>query len=206
MGKYIGPVCRLCRREGVKLLLKGDRCLTGKCALSRKKKAPGMSKGKKGKLSYYGMQLREKQKVKRFYALSESHFKKYYLRATSTEGNTGNILFQLLERRMDNVVYRLGLAVSRRQARFLISHGHFTLNDRKVNISSIIVRKGDIIKVGEKGKNFVVFQDNVKKEVSVPTWLEKTDDFSGKVMELPGRENVNDIPIKEQMIIELYSK
>jgi len=206
MGRYLGPSCRLCRREGSKLYLKGDRCLTGKCALSKKKKAPGMAKAKKGKSSYYGLQLREKQKVKRFYFVSELQFKKSYFMGAKAQGNTGEMLIQFLERRLDNVVYRLGFAVSRKQARFLVSYGHFTVNGKKATIPSMILKKGDVVAVKESSKNMVIFEENAKRENRIPNWLEKVDSFNGKVMELSQRADVTDIPIKEQMIVELYSK
>ncbi|PKL13470.1 MAG: 30S ribosomal protein S4 [Spirochaetae bacterium HGW-Spirochaetae-6] len=206
MGRYIGPVCRLCRREGAKLFLKGDRCLTGKCAINRKKGAPGVVKQKRGKVSNYGLQLREKQKVKRFYAVSESQFRKYYEMASRAQGNTGELLVQYLERRLDNVVYRLGFAVSRNQARQVISHGLVEMNDRKASIASMMVRKGDVIKIKENKRQIGLFDDNIKRENTLPTWLEKMDDFSGKVMELPTRDIVTDVAFKEQMIVELYSK
>lgn len=206
MSVYVGPNCRLCRREGVKLFLKGDRCSTAKCAVSKKKKAPGNAKAKKGKTSYYGLQLREKQKLKRFYYMSEAQFKKFFEFAAKAEGNTGANLIQFLERRLDNVVYRLGIATSRKQARKMISYGLMTLNDKKVKVPSIIVKKGDIIKIRENRKNSRLFEENLKREVKLPTWLEKMDNFSGKVMELPKREEFIDLAVKEQMIIELYSK
>lgn len=206
MGRYIGPVCRLCRREGAKLFLKGDRCLTGKCAINRKKGAPGVVKQKRGKVSNYGLQLREKQKVKRFYAVSESQFRKYYEMASRAQGNTGELLIQYLERRLDNVVYRLGFAVSRNQARQVISHGLVELNDRKASIASMMVRKGDVIKIKENKRQIGLFDDNIKRETTLPTWLEKMDDFSGKVMEMPTRDIITDVAFKEQMIVELYSK
>jgi len=186
--------------------LKGDRCLTGKCAINRKKGAPGVVKQKRGKVSNYGLQLREKQKVKRFYAVSESQFRKYYEMASRAQGNTGELLVQYLERRLDNVVYRLGFAVSRNQARQVISHGLVEMNDRKASIASMMVRKGDVIKIKENKRQIGLFDDNIKRENTLPTWLEKMDDFSGKVMELPTRDIVTDVAFKEQMIVELYSK
>lgn len=206
MGRYLGPVCRLCRREGVKLYLKGERCLSGKCAFSKKKKAPGMAKGRKGKVSNYGLQLREKQKVKRYYYVSEGQFRKYFDIATTVQGNTGDLLLQFLERRLDNVVYRLGLASSRKQARQMVNHGYVLLNDAKATIASMQVSKGDVIRVKDAKKDLAIIQENVKRDHALPNWLEKIDDTSGKVMELPAREAITDIPIKEQMIIELYSK
>lgn len=206
MGRYLGPSCRLCRREGVKLYLKGERCLTGKCSLSKRKKAPGMAKGKKGKTSYYGLQLREKQKVKRFYTVSEVQFKASYFKASRAEGNTGELLIQFLERRLDNIVCRLGIAVSRKQARVMISYGHIEVNGKKAGIPSMLLNKGDVVQVKENRRSYVVFEENAKREARIPNWLEKIDSFSGKVMELPQRADIVDIPIKEQMIVELYSK
>lgn len=206
MGRYTGAVCRLCRREGTKLFLKGERCVTGKCAISKKRRAPGSAKGRRGKVSYYGQQLREKQKVKRYYSVSELQFRESYEKASRALGNTGELLLQYLERRLDNIVYRLGFADSRAQARQMILHGFFTLNDRKANIPSMLVKKGDLVKVKESRKSASVIDANIQKERILQTWLEKTDDYTGKIMELPLREDIQDIPIQEQLIIELYSK
>jgi small subunit ribosomal protein S4 len=206
MGRYTGPVCRLCRREGVKLYLKGDRCVTAKCAFSKRKKAPGNAKPKKGKTSYYGMQLREKQKVKRFYVVNETQFRKYFDVASSTKENTGAALLQFLERRLDNIVYRAGFAVSRKQGREIVCHGHILVNNKKASISSMLLKKGDIIKIKDGLKESPLYQMNLKRETKLPNWLERVDDYTAKVMDYPTREEINDIPIKEQMIIELYSK
>ncbi|HOJ50014.1 MAG TPA: 30S ribosomal protein S4 [Spirochaetota bacterium] len=206
MGKYLGPVCRLCRRERVKLFLKGDKCSTAKCPLSKRKKAPGMGSSKKGKLSYYGMQLREKQKLKRFYYLSEAQFHKYYELATKARGNTGEVLLQILERRLDNIIYRAGFTTSRKQARQLVSHKFFTVNGINVNIPSILIKKGDVIKIKENRINSSIIQENLNREISLPNWLEKIDAHTVKVIDLPLRSDIQDIQVKEQMIIELYSK
>jgi len=205
MGKYLGPVCRLCRKEKVKLFLKGDKCITSKCPLSKRKKSPGMFSAKKGKTSYFGMQLREKQKLKRFYYLSESQFHKYYELATKARGNTGEVLLQLLERRLDNIIYRSGFASSRKQARQFVSHKYFTVNGRNVNIPSMLVKKGDIVKIKDY-KLSPLIEENLKREITLPNWLEKIDDHTVKVIELPLRSDIQDIQVKEQMIIELYSK
>jgi small subunit ribosomal protein S4 len=180
--------------------------MSSKCAVSRRKKAPGMARSRRGKLSYFGMQLREKQKTKRFYYVSEMQFEKYYEKAAKSDGNTGNLLLQYLERRLDNVVYRLGFTSSRIQARQMIGHGHFSLNGKKAKTPAIQINKGDVIKINDKSKNVPVIQANLERETTLPNWLEKTDDYTGKVMEYPTREEITDIPIKEQMIIELYSK
>ena len=206
MGRQAVPSCRLCRREGLKLYLKGDRCLTSKCSLSRRKKAPGMARGRRGKLSNFGLQLREKQKVKRYYGVAEKQFRKYYQMAARAQGNTGELLIQYLERRIDNIVYRLGFAVSRNQAKQMVAHGLITINGTKIKTSSILIKKGDVIKINEKKKEKTIVKENSERELTIVEWLEKTDDFSGKILELPNREDIQDIPMKEQLIIEHYSK
>lgn len=206
MGRYLGPVCRLCRREGAKLYLKGERCISSKCAISKKKKAPGMAKGRRGKVSNYGLQLREKQKVKRYYYVSEGQFRRYFDLATRVEGNTGDLLLFFLEKRLDNVVYRLGLASSRKQARQMLSHGYVFVNDQKATIASMQTAKGDVIRIKDDKKNLPFLQDNIKRDFALPNWLEKLDDFTGKLVDEPSREAITDISIKEQMIVELYSK
>src|ERR687891_343223 len=192
MARYIGPVCRLCRREGMKLFLKGERCYTEKCAIEKRNFAPGQhGKTRKAKLVGYGLQLREKQKVKRIYGVLENQFRRYFETAERTRGITGETLLQLLERRLDNVIYRLGLATSRAQARQLVRHGHFTVNGRKVDIPSYSVKAGDTI--GVKGRG-------------VPEWLSFDQGaMSGRIASLPTREQIN-LPVQEQLIVELYSK
>ena len=207
MARYSGPVCRLCRREGMKLFLKGERCYTEKCAIEKRNFPPGQhGKTRKQKLAGYGVQLREKQKVKRIYGVLEDQFRRYFESADRTRGITGETLLQLLERRFDNVIYRLGLATSRPQARQLVRHGHFLINGKKVDIPSYSLRAGDVVTVkaaSEKNATIVHAMEEVKGR-GVPAWL-TFDGASGKVMSLPTREQIN-LPVQEQLIVELYSK
>ena len=207
MARYTGPVCRLCRREGMKLFLKGERCYTEKCAIEKRNFPPGQhGKTRKQKLAGYGVQLREKQKVKRIYGVLEDQFRRYFEAADRTRGITGETLLQLLERRFDNVIYRLGLATSRPQARQLVRHGHFLINGKKVDIPSYSLRAGDVVTVkaaSEKNATIVHAMEEVKGR-GVPAWL-TFDGASGKVMSLPTREQIN-LPVQEQLIVELYSK
>lgn len=208
MARYIGSVCRLCRRENLKLFLKGDRCYSDKCAYNRRNYAPGQHGQRRSKLSDYGIQLREKQKVKRMYGLLEKQFHSYFKKAERQRGITGTSLLVFLERRLDNVVYRLGFANSRIQARLLVRHGHFTVNGRKVNIPSYLVKVGDVIEVKEKKRTISLFaeaMDAVERR-GVTNWLElDKDNFRGKVKAFPTREELT-MPIQEQLIVELYSK
>ena len=209
MARYTGAVCRLCRRENQKLHLKGDRCYTGKCALDRRPaQSPGQhGKGRK-KLSEYGLQLREKQKARRYYCVSESQFHKYFEMAVAKQGITGENLLRILESRLDNIVYRLGLAMSRPEARQLVNHGHFTVNGKKVNIPSYLVKAGDVIAVCDKSRSLTKFKDVAEANSSRPVakWLDfnKTT-FEAKVMNLPDRADI-DFPVEEHLIVELYSK
>jgi small subunit ribosomal protein S4 len=207
MARYSGPVCRLCRREGMKLFLKGERCYTEKCAIEKRNFPPGQhGKTRKAKLAGYGVQLREKQKVKRIYGVLEDQFRRYFESADRTRGITGETLLQLLERRFDNVIYRLGLATSRAQARQLVRHGHFLVNGKKVDIPSYSLRAGDIVTVksaSEKNPTIVHAMEEVKGR-GIPAWL-TFDGGAGKVMSLPTREQIN-LPVQEQLIVELYSK
>ena len=222
MSRYKEEQCRICRREGQKLFLKGSRCYTDKCAISRRNYAPGEHGQKKAKLSEYGIQLREKQKTKAFYGVRENQFRKYFEMASNRKGITGENLLILLESRLDNVVYRLGYGSSRPQARLLVNHGLFEVNGRKVSIPSYLVKPGDVIKVREIKKDKTIVKENVREnkkdkaivkenaEASasrpVPAWLEKNaQDFSGKIVRLASREDV-DIPVEEHLIVELYSK
>jgi small subunit ribosomal protein S4 len=206
MARYTGPSCRLCRREGEKLFLKGDRCYSDKCALSRRESAPGQHGARRGKLSGYGMQLREKQKVKRYYGLLEKQFRDTYDKAEAMSGITGENLLSLLERRFDNVVYRLGYGSSRKEARQLVTHGHFTINGKKANIPSIKLNVGDTIAVVEKSNSSAKFKELAEKAATTPKWLEgNVDNLEGKLIALPVREDI-DLPIEEHLIIELYSK
>ncbi|MDH5720378.1 MAG: 30S ribosomal protein S4 [Spirochaetia bacterium] len=209
MARYNGPVCKLCRREGLKLFLKGQRCLIDKCVFNNRKNPPGPMPKRKPKMTGYGAQLREKQKVKRIYGVLEKPFRNYFKKALRMKGITGENLLQLLERRLDNTIYRMGIASSRAQARTLVSHGHIKVNGRKVNISSFQVSVNDEISLSEKVLNLELINSNIELAQGVgliAPWIElATDGKSGKIKELPKRENV-DIPIKEQVIVELYSK
>ena len=208
MARYKDEQCRICRREGQKLFLKGSRCYTDKCSITRRNYAPGQNGQKRKKLSEYGTQLREKQKTKSFYGVGEKQFRKYFEMASSKKEITGDILLQILESRLDNVVYRLGYGSSRAQARMLITHGHFEVNGQKVDIPSYLVKAGDVIKVREIRKDSKIIKENVEVNSSrpVPEWLEKDEKtLSGKVVRLASREDV-DIPVEEHLIVELYSK
>jgi small subunit ribosomal protein S4 len=209
MARYIGPVCRLCRREGMKLFLKGERCYTEKCAIEKRNFAPGQhGKTRKAKLAGYGVQLREKQKVKRIYGVLEDQFRRYFESAERQRGITGETLLQLLERRLDNVAYRLGFATSRPAARQLVRHGHFTVNGRKVNIPSFSVKPGDMVAVRASSQKVpaVVHALEEVKGRGVPEWLSfDPNAFSAKISSIPTREQIN-LPVQEQLIVELYSK
>ena len=209
MARYLGPVCRLCRREGMKLFLKGERCYTEKCAIEKRNVAPGQhGRARKAKLVGYGVQLREKQKVKRTYGVLENQFRRYFEAADRQKGITGELLLQSLERRLDNVIYRLGFATSRPQARQLVRHGHFTVNGRKVDIPSYAVRPGDAIAVrGTSSQNPTI--QHAMEEVKgrgIPEWLTlEVSGLGGRVSQLPNRQQIN-LPVQEQLIVELYSK
>ena len=207
MARYVGPVCRLCRREGMKLFLKGERCYTEKCAIEKRNFPPGQhGKTRKQKMQGYGIQLREKQKVKRIYGVLEDQFRRYFESADRTRGITGETLLQLLERRFDNVIYRLGLATSRAQARQLVRHGHFQVNGKKVDIPSYSLRSGDIVTIrptSQKAPTILHAIEEVKGR-GIPAWL-SFDGAAGKVVSLPTREQIN-LPVQEQLIVELYSK
>ncbi|MGH6913452.1 MAG: 30S ribosomal protein S4 [Geminicoccales bacterium] len=209
MARYIGPVCRLCRREGMKLFLKGERCYTEKCAIEKRNFAPGQhGKTRKSKMAGYGVQLREKQKVKRIYGVLEDQFRRYFEQAERTRGITGETLLQLLERRLDNVVYRIGCATSRPQARQLVRHGHFTVNGRKVDIPSYSVKPGDEVSVRQSSRKHASILHAVEevKGRGVPEWLQAdTEGMSAKIGSVPTREQIN-LPVQEQLIVELYSK
>ena len=207
MARYIGESCRVCRREGEKLFLKGSRCYTDKCALTRRAYAPGQHGQKRKKQSDYGMQLREKQKAKAFYGVLESQFRKYFEEASRSKEVTGLKLLQILESRLDNVVYRLGLATSRAQAIQLVRHGHFEVNGVKVNIPSYLTKVNDVIKVRESSQNDPIFKQVAEENGRpIPSWLEAdVDNKSGKIVAVPAREEI-DLPVKEHLIVELYSK
>jgi len=207
MARYTGPSCRLCRREGMKLFLKGDRCYTDKCAVTKRPQAPGQhGAARKGKVSNYGTQLREKQKVKRYYGLLETQFRLLYDRAEKMHGITGENMLQLLEMRLDNTVYRLGFGESRKESRQLVTHGHFTINGKKADIPSMMVRVGDVIAVKEGSRSSEKFKVMLENTTTVPKWLErKADGFDGKVIAAPHRDDI-DLPIEEHLIVELYSR
>ena len=206
MARYTGPSCKLCRREGTKLYLKGERCLSDKCAFNRRTAAPGQHGAAKKKLTEYGMQLREKQKAKRYYGVLEKQFHSYYEKADNQEGIAGENLLRLLERRLDNVVFRMGLAASHKEARQLVLHGHFTLNGHKANIPSILVKVGDVIAVKETDSAKIKELVEAMGEKISPKWLEiDKNAVSAKVIAMPERDDI-DFEFNEQLIIELYSK
>jgi len=208
LARYTGPSCRLCRRENTELFLKGDRCYTDKCAIKRRNYPPGQHGQGRSKVSDYGTQLREKQKVRRIYGLLEKQFRGYFATADRMKGVTGENLLSLLERRLDNTIYRLGFASSRTESRQLVRHGHFTLNGRKINIPSIQLKAGDVLELREKSRKIVAINDSLESVVrrGIPQWLELDKDaFKGTLKGLPVREDIT-TPIQEQLIVELYSK
>ena len=212
MARYTGPVCRLCRREGEKLFLKGTRCLTPKCAIERRGYAPGQhgqsAQFRRGRTSDYATQLREKQKARRTYGVLERQFRRYYSQALRTRGLTGQTLLQILESRLDNVVYRLGFADSRAQARQLVNHGHFEVNGRRTDISSLQMRPGDVVKVrpGSRKRTYFKEMPDFAEGRLAPTWLERDlGNMSGKVIKLPVRTEI-DTAVNEQLIVEFYSR
>jgi small subunit ribosomal protein S4 len=209
VARYIDAKCRLCRREGEKLFLKGNRCMTGKCAVERQNYPPGQHGQNRIKLSTYGQQLREKQKAKRIYGILERQFRRYFSIADRFRGVTGTVLLQLLERRLDNIVYRLGIGASRAQARQLVRHGHITVNGRRVNIPSYLVRTGEEIAVREKSRTNKVILNNLEEANGRGTrlaWLDwNPETFTGRVSAIPSREDIP-VTLNEQLIVELYSK
>ena len=209
MARYTGAVCRLCRREGTKLFLKGTKCTSDRCPIEKRNFPPGQhGKDRKAKIVGYGLQLHEKQKAKRMYFTLEGQFREYYEKANRATGVTGELLIQQLERRLDNVAFRLGFAMSRRQARQLVRHGHVTVNGRKVNIPSYQVNVGDEVAVRESAKKFQIVEQGAQlaQQNPLPVWLEMNfENMSGRVLSLPKRGDVN-LPINEQLIVELYSK
>jgi small subunit ribosomal protein S4 len=208
LARYIESVCRLCRRENLKLYLKGDRCYSDKCAVERRGYPPGQHGQGRAKFSNYGVQLREKQKVKRMYGLMERQFRNFFSKAERQKGITGTNLLLLLERRLDNLVYRLGFANSRSEARQLVRHSHFTVNGKKVNIPSYLVRVGEVIELREKSRKNAKVGESLEAVArrGIPSWLELVkEQFRGRLVSLPAREDLT-MPIKEQLIVELYSK
>lgn len=210
MARYTGPVCRICRREGMKLFLKGERCYTPKCSIDRRNYPPGQhGQARRRNPSEYGLQLREKQKVRRIYGIGERPFRNYYFEAARRKGVTGEILLQLLELRLDNVVFRLGFASSRPEARQLVRHGHFAVNGHKVDIPSYQCKVGDEISLRQRSSSSVKFKDirELAAQHTSPAWLEKNaETLSAKVLAVPRREDIDDIPIAEHLIIERYSR
>lgn len=207
MGRYTGPACRLCRREGMKLYLKGDRCYSDKCAFDRRSYVPGQHGQGRKKVSGYGIQLREKQKAKRYYGVMESQFRKYFDMAERKKGVTGENLLSILESRLDNLVYRIGLSDSRKEARQLVKHGHFLVNGKKVDIPSYQVKVGDVVEVRAKSKKSEKFKELAEKNQRVaPDWLEADiENMRARVVGVPKKEHI-DIPIEEHLIVELYSR
>ena len=209
MARYTEAVCRQCRREGQKLFLKGDRCYTGKCAMECRSGNPGQHGQGRSKNSEYGLQLREKQKAKRYYGVLEKQFRGYYESAAAAPGKTGDNLLITVERRLDNVVYRMGFAMTRRQARQLVSHAHFTVNGKKVNIPSYLVKAGDVIEVAESSRSAECFKRLLGQDAPVflqPVWMEREKNaLKGTITRLPAREEI-DVPVEEHLIVELYSK
>ena len=208
MARYTGPVCRLCRREGVKLFLKGDRCYSSKCAFEKRSYPPGEHGQKRSKLTGYGLQLREKQKLKRIYGISENQFRRYFEKADKMKGITGDNLIILLERRLDNIIYKMGFARTRKEARIFVRHNHVLVNNRKVNIPSFIVKEGDVIEIKEKTKDSEFMKDILasSQRRSIPEYLEvDREALKGIVKRMPTREEII-LPVNEQLIVELYSK
>ena len=207
MAKYTGPVCRLCRREGCKLFLKGDRCFSEKCGLNKHPNAPGMHGAGRKKPSPYSIQLREKQKAKRIYGLTEKQFHKYYTMAERMRGNTGENMLVLIERRLDNVIYRMGVGVSRAQARQIVNHGHVTVNGKRVNIPSYLIKADDVIAIKESKQTNALFTELKESKLGKGVaWLEfDSAQLTGKIIRLPVRDDI-DMAIAEHMIVELYSK
>ena len=210
MSRYVGPSCRLCKAEGLKLFLKGDRCYSAKCAVTKREAGADKKRrgGMRSKVSEYGIRLREKQKLRRFYGMTERQFLRIYQIALKQPGQTGHNFLQLLERRLDNVVYRLGFATSRKQARQLVTHGHFLVNGKKVDIPSYLVDADDLIAATEKSREMTLIKDNteVAAEKSTPQWLElHSDKVEGKVVTLPTRDQI-DAPVTEQLVVEFYAR
>ncbi|MEW6585419.1 MAG: 30S ribosomal protein S4 [Nitrospirota bacterium] len=208
MAKYIGALCRICRREGEKLFLKGDRCYTEKCGVERRKYPPGQHGQGYKKLSDYGIQLREKQKVRRMYGVLERQFRRYFQDAERKKGITGEVLLQLIESRLDTMVFRMGFAPNRRRARQIIGHGHILVNGKPVSLSSYQIRAGDVVEVKEGSRNIPEITDSLSKSEhrGMPGWVEvESASLRGKVLHIPSRDEIQ-LPVQEQLIVELYSK
>jgi small subunit ribosomal protein S4 len=208
MARYTGADCRLCRREGIKLFLKGDRCYSDKCGVEKRPYPPGQAGKKRPRDSEYRVQLREKQRTKRIYGLLEKQFRGYYVIASAQKGITGENLLRILESRLDNVVYRLGFAKSRDEARQIVRHGHITINGKRVDIPSYRVRPGEVVAIASKSRDLIVIKTALisSEKIEVPGWLEvDIEKLQGKILSLPTREQI-DAPVREQLIVELYSK
>ena len=206
MSRYTDANCKLCRREGQKLFLKGERCYSSKCAIERRNYAPGQHGQARKKQSEYGIQLREKQKAKRFYGVQETQFRNLFDKAAQRTGKTGENLMILLETRLDNVVFRLGFAASRKEARQLVTHGHFTVNGKKADIPSMEVKAGDVVAVKEKSQSSPKFKEVKEMSITVPSWMSvDVEKLEGKIVNIPSRADI-DTPVAEHLIVELYSK
>jgi small subunit ribosomal protein S4 len=208
VARHIGALCRICRREGEKLFLKGDRCYTEKCAVERRKYPPGQHGQGHRKLSDYGFQLREKQKVRKTYGLLERQFRRYFYDAERKKGITGEVLLQLIESRLDNIVYRMGFAPNRRRARQLIGHGHILVNGKKVTLPSYAVKERDLVEIKESSKDMPEIIDSISRgeHRGIPAWVEVDGvNRKGKVLRIPSRDEIQ-LPVQEQLIVELYSK
>ena len=205
MARYTGAVCKLCRREGKKLFLKGERCTSSKCSLERRSYAPGQHGQGRKKLTEYGLQLRAKQTARRYYGLSESQFRKYFVMAVRHEGVTGDNLLRICESRLDNIVYSLGWATSRAEARQLVTHGHFLVNGKRVDIPSYLCKAGDVVAIKKASLDSDKFKAILAKTGLVPAWLETGDDYTAKIVALPTRDQIN-VPVEEHLIVEFYSR
>ena len=205
MARYTGAVCTLCRREGKKLFLKGERCTSSKCSLERRSYAPGQHGQGRKKLTEYGLQLRAKQTARRYYGLSESQFRKYFMMAVRHEGVTGDNLLRICESRLDNIVYSLGWATSRAEARQLVTHGHFLVNGKRVDIPSYLCKAGDVVAIKKASLDSEKFKAILEKTGTIPAWLEAGDDNTAKIVALPTREQI-DVPVEEHLIVEFYSR
>ena len=205
MAKYTAADCRLCRREGTKLFLKGERCTSSKCSLERRSYAPGQHGQGRKKLTEYGLQLRAKQTARRYYGLSESQFRKYFMMAVRHEGVTGDNLLRICESRLDNIVYSLGWATSRAEARQLVTHGHFLVNGKRVDIPSYLCKAGDVVAIKKASLDSEKFKAILEKTGTIPAWLEAGDDNTAKIVALPTREQI-EVPVEEHLIVEFYSR
>ena len=205
MARYTGAVCKLCRREGKKLFLKGERCTSSKCSLERRSYAPGQHGQGRKKLTEYGLQLRAKQTARRYYGLSESQFRKYFMMAVRHDGVTGDNLLRICESRLDNIVYSLGWATSRAEARQLVTHGHFLVNGKRVDIPSYLCKAGDVVAIKKASLDSEKFKAILEKTGTIPAWLEAGNDNTAKIVALPTREQI-EVPVEEHLIVEFYSR